>query len=198
MMYYQYAVQSARAQNRPLANNMGLRYGLLNGLYGLLQVVISCSTAAAYSGALVTLLHVNDPGAGVVPVEGVLPPAIVAVASCLVIGCVSLSISYYAARNTARLTGDVGLGQRAGVTAALVGAGIWLLLGSMGALLTGTDGAFLTVDPFSSRGYGSQLVGILFLVIVRAVILGGFSLLPAFLFATLGASAGKNQRQRRG
>jgi hypothetical protein len=191
-MYYQFAWQTQRAQNRPIANQIGLRYALLNGAYGLLQVAISFSTAAAYSGSLVTLLHANDDGAGVVPLEGVLPPALIAIISCLVGGTIALIISYYAARNTARLTGDVGLGQRAGMLAALLGMGIWAALATFGTLFTATDGAFLTVDPFSSTGYGTQIGGIMFVVLVRAIILGGLSLLFAFLLATLGANAGKN------
>ncbi len=193
-MYYQFAWQTLRAQNRPIANQLGWRYGLLNGAYGLLQVAIAGSTAAAYSGSLVTLLHANDTGAGVVPLDGILPPALVAVISCLVGGIFSLGISYYAARNTAKLTGDVGLGQRAGMVAALLGVGFWTVLGILSALLTSTDGAFLTIDPFSHTGYGTQLIGIIFVVVVRALIIGGLSLLLAFLFATLGANAGKNRR----
>ena len=192
-MYYQDAWRTARVANRPLANHLGLHYSQLSGAYALMQVVISMSTAAAYQGSLVTLLHANDPVAGVVPVEFVLPPVLTGILSCLVGGIFSLIISYYVARNTAHQTRDAGLGQRAGLIASVMGSVAWLGCSIIGALLTGTDGFIFSVDGFSHVATTTQMLGAVFIVVVRAVAIGTFTLLPAYLVATMGAGVGKSR-----
>jgi hypothetical protein len=192
-MYYQDAWRMTRAAQRPVATLLGLRYSLLSGAFALLQVVISQSTSAAYQPTLITLLHVNDPGAGIVPPTFILPPVIVGAVSCLLVGIISVVISYYAAHTTAQETHDIGLGQRAGIIASLLGSLAWLVFSVVGTLWSKTDGFFLTADPFSATPVNSQLVGLTLFVAARAVILGAFSLLFAFLAASLGAQVGKSR-----
>ena len=192
-MYYQDAWRTARAANRPLANRLGFQYAQLSGAYALLQVVVSMSTAAAYQGSLVTLLHANDPAAGVVPLEFVLPPVLTGIISCLIGGILSLIISYYVARNTAQTTRDAGLGQRAGVIASAMGSVAWLGFSIIGALLSGTDGFIYTVDGFSNVATVTQMLSAVFIVAVRALVIGAFTLLPAYLVATMGAGVGKSR-----
>lgn len=192
-MYYQDAWRAARMANRPLANRIGLHYSLLSGAYALLQITVSMNTAGSYQASLVALLKAASPTGGIVPIEFLIPPLAVSVVSCLLGGIISLIVSYYAALNTARATRDTGLGQRAGLITSAMGSLTWLVLGILGALLTGTDGFSFTVDGFSNVSQASQLATIVLIVAVRAILLGAITLLFAFFFATLGAGVGKSR-----
>lgn len=189
-LYYQDAWRMARAANRPLATQIGLRYGLLAATFALVQVIVSNTTTANYQGPLIALQQLNNPVAGTVPLDALLPPLIVGALSALIGGILMLVISYLAASTTAHLTRDAGLGQRAALITAAISGVAWTLLGGLGALIGGTDGFFLVVNPFSTQSLPSQVAGIAFIAVARGAIIGAFTLLPAWFFGTLGAQAG--------
>lgn len=183
-----------RIANRPIANRLGRRYGLLNAAFALAQVVVSTSTAVAHQGSLVALQRLSDPNAGMPLFDQMISPVLIGIGSCSVAGIIGVIASFLAARDTSRLTGDWGLGQRAGIIASAFGALAWLVFGVVAALLVGTDGALLVIDPFSALPVLHQAGVIAIVVVIRDCILSGIMLVIALLSSVIGASAGEQKR----
>lgn len=183
-----------RIANRPIANRLGRRYGLLNAVFALAQVVVAASTAVAHQGSLVALQRLSDPNAGVPPFDQMIAPVLIGFCSCSVAGIIGVIASFCAARDTSRVMGDWGLGQRAGMIAAAYGALAWLGLGVVAALLAGTDGAVLVVDPLSALPAWHQAGVIALVVVLRDIVLSGLMLVVALLSSVIGASAGERKR----
>jgi hypothetical protein len=192
-LYYQAAVREARATNRPTANQIGWSFGMLNAVVAFVQIVVSNTTASNYAGPLTALQSVNNTYAGVVPLEMLLPPLVVSVVSAVLGGIINLVFAYLAAKRAARATRDAALGQRAAIIAALVGMFAWAILAAIGPIIGGTDGFALVVNTFSKTPLNEQVSGIVFLATARALILGGLTLIPAWIFGVMGAQAGKDQ-----
>jgi hypothetical protein len=177
-----------------VAQRIGWRYGALIGAVALAQVAVAATTAVAHQGALVILQREADPTAGLVPIEQVLPPIATGALSCGLGGLIALLAAFLAARLAGRLTGDARLGQRAGMLAAQVGTGIWLLTGIIAALWLQTDGALLVADPYQGTSPLIQGVVIAIVVGIRDALLGGITLLLALLVARAGGRAGSKLR----
>jgi hypothetical protein len=193
-LYFQDAWRVARAANRPLANQVGLHYGLLAAVFALVQVIVSNTTTANYQGPLIALQQANNPAAGATPIETLLPPLIVGALSAIIGGFLMLIFSALAAATTAHLTRDAGLGQRAALITAAVSGITWTIFGGIGAVIGGTDGFFLVVNPFSTQSIASQVSGIALIAVARGAVIGALSLLPAWFCGTLGAQAGMARR----
>jgi len=192
-LYYQDAWRMNRVAQRPVADQVGRNYGLLAAAVALVQVFVSNTTAANYQGPLITLQHANDTYAGAVPLETIIPPALMGALSAIIFGIFGLIISYFAASNAAHATRDAALGQRAGIITALLGAFAWLVFSVLGAFIGGNDGFILVVDPFSTTSAFSQMLGIAGIAAVRALLVGGLSLLPAWFLATIASQVGKDK-----
>jgi hypothetical protein len=177
---------------RRYATEIGRRYGLLSAAIALGQVAISATTAYAHKSDIIIFLFESQHVTSVVlEPEIILAPFFAGLLSCVIGGIFSLMVSYYAARETAQFNRDTKSGRRAGLIASLIGSATWLGLSVIAAVLTGTDGALIAVDPHSAMSVASQEIGIIVLVALRAIILGGFILLFVPFFSTRGANKGK-------
>lgn len=196
--FYQAPVQLSRAANRPIANQVGTRFAQMSASFALAQVVVSMTTSAAHQGTLSALANLDpDPSrSAYVPLDSLLPVVLTSLISLLVFGFINLFVSFFAARETAQRTGDPALGQRAGIITALIGTGAWVGLSIVGALISGTDGTLLTTTFFSNTSMLTQAIVIASITGLRAIILGGLFLLPAWLFSNLGAQNGAKRANR--
>lgn len=192
-LYHQAAVREARATHRPLANEMGWSFGILNVVVAFAQIVVSNTTAANYSGPLVALQSINNQYSGAIPIEMLAPPLVVSIASAAIGGIISLIFAFLAAKRTARLTRDAALGQRAAIIAALCGMLGWAVLAAIGPITSGTDGFILAVETFSKTPVSEQVTGMIEIAVARALIIGGLTLIPAWILGVMGAQAGKDQ-----
>lgn len=201
------AYAALRAAARRAANAIAGRYSLLGAALGATQIIVASTTAAAHQPALAVasrqareiwaILTTGATGGltGMPQPDTVAAPIFVALLSALAAGIATLAVAYYAGREAGLRTALVALGRRAGLLAALYSGLWWAGLSVIGALLSGTDGFVLAVDPLNPTPLWHQTALIALLAGARAIILAALGLPLALLWAHLGSRVGARRRQ---
>ncbi len=164
---------------------------------GLMQVVVTQTTAVAARGPLVTLVNeilslvnLSDLGNGLSPVPQLLRPILVGVVSVLLCGILSLTTAVIATFEIARVTGDAPLGVQSGLRVAWLSGISWIVLSTLATVVVRTDGIFLAVDPYFTLGIFTQSLLLGVFVFIRTLLCWGISSLAMVILASLFAEAG--------
>lgn len=163
--------------NRSAAQSYGWNFGILSGLFAILQVLISASAARGniylIESLRLALDRLSTGGGNPVPLIGSLAVVVlITYGSIIVTGAISLVLSWNAGRLTAYVTGDRSSGAGAGFRVALLSGGIWIVFTILISLLWHSDGTITGVLASSQDGshQGSQLIGLLFQELILAAI----------------------------
>jgi hypothetical protein len=179
---------STGVAGRALANSAGQSFALLMGAIDLAQIVVAFSTASQHQGALIILLHdaQNSQLAGIVDTGDALAPFVIGALSLLLGWIGNLIAAHTAGRNVARATGSAALGRRAGLIAIGLSMAAWIVLSVLAAAITGTNGLYATVDPYSSTPLLQQTASIMFSTLFGALLLCALAFVPYFVSVHLG------------
>ena len=166
------------------ARYYGRLLGMLSGLFALLQVLVSASSALANQRALDALQRsIAPPYLGSIPTDfdSVVSVLVVTYLSAAIAGTIMMGFAWYAGRITARSIGRRQFGARAGLWVAVWSGLIWLALALVATLLTHADGT-LTGVLTSSRGTSKLAAQVILLTLENG--------LAALIGLGLGALAG--------
>lgn len=158
----------------------GLVLGLLNGLFGILQVITS-SSAALENHATVSSFYYGVNGTGfdvTIMAQWLAPMLSAAYGSCLLAFVASMWLCWHAGRASATAAGYSSGASVAGLLASVIGSGIWIAASVVAVLLLHTDGTItgvLTTTPDNAATHQTgQLIGLLGQEVVAAAIALGF------------------------
>ncbi|HEX6543211.1 MAG TPA: hypothetical protein VF040_15755 [Ktedonobacterales bacterium] len=165
--------------NRPAVQSIGWNLGILSGLFAVLQVMISTSSARANIASIesmrLSLDRLQTGGGNPVPLVGsLLPVVLVTYTSIVVTGVVSLILSWYAGRLTAYVQGRRDGGAGAGFRVALLSGSIWIVFSVIVSLTLHADGTITGV--LTSTRDGSSLPAQLTGLLVQEIVLAGIGL----------------------
>lgn len=190
-----YQAPEITPKKRRVTTQTGMRIALGIGALALCQIAIATNVTMAHAGGVLIVQHqaasFTTTGSVLQP-ELMLPSLGVSILTCWGIGCLSFIFAHAAAREAAIATQSVSLGRRAGIIAALGGAAIWIALAALIALLTGSDGAFIVVDPSSSTPLLTQHIAAGGIALIRGIILGGCGVFIALSPISVGANAARS------
>lgn len=163
--------------NRPATQSFGWNLGIVSGVFAALQVLVSASSARANIYSIESmrwaLSRLQTGGGNPLPLIGSLMPVmLMAYASIIVTGAISLGLSWYAGRLTAYVRGRRSGGAGAGFRVALLSGLIWIGFSVIVSLLMHGDGTITGVLASTHDGssLGPQLIGLLFQEILFAAI----------------------------
>ncbi len=164
---------------------------------GLMQVVVTQTTAVAARGPLVTLVNeilslvnLSNLGNGISPVPQLLRPIVVGILSVILCGILSLITAAIATFEIARVTGDAPLGVQSGLRVAWLSGLSWIALSTLATVVVRTDGIFLAVDPYFKLGLFTQSLLLGGFVLIRTLLCWGIASLAIVILASLCAEAG--------
>jgi hypothetical protein len=184
----EYAPSSGAASGRgqhgqvahPVARS-GLVLGLLNGLFGILQVVTS-SSGAIENHATISSFYYGRHGTGfdiAIMASWLAPVFLAAYGSCLVAFAVSMWLCWRAGRASAAASGYSAGASVAGLLVSMIGSGIWIVASVVAVLLAHTDGTLtgvLATTPDTTAAHQTvELVGLLGQEVVAAAIALGLA-----------------------
>jgi hypothetical protein len=142
------------------ARHYGRLLGLLSGLFALLQVLVSVSSAKANALTIAGLQQAIDNTTAGTPTNplnllaDLVPVLLITYLAAVIAGAVMMGFAWYAGRLTALTIGRRAFGGVAGFWVALWSGAIWLGLALIATLITHADGTLsgiLTSSPGSSR-----------------------------------------------
>jgi len=173
------------------AQHYGRLLGLLSGLFALLQVLVSVSSAKANALTMAGLQQAFDNTAAGTPTNplnllaDLVPVLLITYLAAAIAGAVMMGFAWYAGRLTALTIGRRSFGGVAGFWVALWSGGIWLGLSVVATLITHADGTLtgiLTSAPGTSR-LGFELILLLVQNGLAALCGLGFGALAGFVGA---------------
>jgi|GEM_PF-3507544 len=189
-------------QARQNATERGLRFGSYAAIISVLQVVFSASIAYNNRGAFIILQHqIQDLQAtsysgGAPQIDLFLYPFLMSIVLCIIFGIITLVIAARAARTTANITQRSEYGRRSGIITTLISVTAWILASVVGAIFSGTDSTFVSIDPLSTASSTTQTIGIAGLVLLRALIIGGVTIGISAIWNSVAANRGQRQATR--
>ena len=142
------------------ARHYGRLLGLLSGLFALLQVLVSVSSAKANALTMAGVQQAFDNTAAGTPTNplnllaDLVPVLLITYLATVITGAVMMGFAWYAGRLTALTIGRRSFGGAAGFWVALWSGALWLGLSLVATLITHADGTLtgvLTSSPGTSR-----------------------------------------------
>lgn len=175
---------SSKGQHGKVAHPVaryGLVLGLVNGLFGILQVVTS-SSGAIENHATISSFYYGTHGTGfdiAIMANWLAPVFSAAYGSCLVAFAVGMWLCWRAGRASAAARGVAAGASVAGLLTSVIGSGIWIVASVVAVLLVHTDGTVtgvLATTPDRTAAHQTlELVGLLTQEIVAAAIALGLA-----------------------
>ena len=176
------AIPSRLAPGHPV-RRFGLIFGLLNGLFAMLQVAVSSWAALVNHGAIASLYYGAN-GVGFNPtvlVNWLAPVLVAAYGTCLLGFVASLWLCWHAGRAAAAASGRRGAGAQAGLLVSLLGSAIWIVTSVLAALILHTDatvsGILATTPARTPTHLGAEIAGLLTQEIIAGLLALGFGAL---------------------